>query len=116
MKSDFLALPGLIDVHVHFGDPGQTHKEDFYTGTSAALAGGYTMVVDMPKNADPIVSDRALKFKVKTARSKVVCDVGFHFGSLGNNLGELKKVNKKVVGLKLYLNQTTEDSSSMFHR
>ena len=102
-----LRLPGLIDVHVHFRDPGQTHKEDFFTGTSAALAGGYTMVLDMPNNSDPIVSDRLLKSKVKTAKSKIVCDIGFHFGSLGNNLDELKKVHKKVIGLKLYLNQTT---------
>lgn len=100
-------LPGLIDVHVHFRDPGQTHKEDFYTGTSAALSGGYTLVVDMPNNLDPIVSGRALKLKVKSAKSKIVCDVGFHFGSLGNNLDELKKIHKKVIGLKLYLNQTT---------
>lgn len=107
IKSGTIRLPGLIDVHVHFRDPGQTHKEDFYTGTSAALAGGYTMVLDMPNNADPIVSDRALKSKVKSAKLKIVCDMGFHFGSLGNDLDELKKVYKKVVGLKLYLNQTT---------
>ena len=43
-----LRLPGLIDIHVHLRDPGQTHKEDFLTGTSAALAGGVTTVFDMP--------------------------------------------------------------------
>lgn len=107
MKSDVIRLPGMIDVHVHFRDPKQTHKENFYTGTSAALAGGYTMVLDMPNNADPIVSNRALNRKTQIAKSRIVCDVGFHFGSLGNNFGELKKVYKKVVGLKLYLNQTT---------
>lgn len=106
-KPKVIRLPGLIDVHVHFRDPGQTPKEDFYTGTSAALAGGYTMVLDMPNNINPIISDRVLKLKIKSARSKIVCDVGFHFGSLGNNLEELKKVYKKVGGLKLYLNQTT---------
>jgi len=106
-KSKTLKLPGLIDIHVHFRDPGQTHKEDFFTGTSAALAGGYTLVIDMPNNINAIVSDKALKLKVKSAKSKIVCDLGFHFGSLGNDLGELKKVYKKVIGLKLYLNRTT---------
>ena len=43
-------LPGLIDTHVHFRDPGQTHKEDFGTGTKAAIAGGFTMVCAMPNN------------------------------------------------------------------
>lgn len=107
MKSSQLRLPGLIDVHVHFRDPGQTHKEDFFTGTAASLAGGYTMVLDMPNNADPIVSRRALKSKIKSAKSKAVCDIGFHLGSLGNDIDELGKIYKKVVGLKLYLNQTT---------
>lgn len=106
MQSAFI-LPGMIDVHVHFRDPGQTHKENFFTGTSSALAGGYTMVVDMPNNQSPIINNQRLNEKMKSAKSKVVCDVGLHFGSLGNNLGELKKVYKKVVGLKLYLNQTT---------
>ncbi|HIC93410.1 MAG TPA: dihydroorotase, partial [Anaerolineae bacterium] len=47
-------LPGLIDVHVHLRDPGGTHKEDFHTGTAAALAGGVTAVLDMPNNFPPI--------------------------------------------------------------
>ncbi|NTU73901.1 amidohydrolase family protein, partial [Candidatus Roizmanbacteria bacterium] len=50
-------FPGLIDIHVHFRDPGQTHKEDFYTGTVAALKGGFTQVFDMPNNALPIINE-----------------------------------------------------------
>lgn len=46
-------LPGLIDAHVHLRDPGGTHKEDFLTGTQAALAGGVTAVLDMPNNSPP---------------------------------------------------------------
>lgn len=107
MSAKLIRLPGLIDVHVHFRDPGQTYKEDFRTGTRAALAGGYTMVLDMPNNKVPITNLQLLKEKQKSANSKALCDVGFHFGSLGNNLGEFKKVYKKVTGLKLYLNQTT---------
>lgn len=102
-----ITLPGLIDVHTHMRTPGQTHKENFYTGTLAALNGGFTAVIDMPNNAVPITTKKLLDEKIRIAEEETVCDVGFHFGSLGNNLEELKKVSKKVFGLKLYLNQTT---------
>lgn len=102
-----IKLPGLIDVHVHLRDPGQTHKEDFFTGTSAALAGGFTTILDMPNNKIPITSIRALEEKQKIASEKIVCDVGFYFGSLGENLKDFEKVQNKVFGLKIYLNQTT---------
>jgi dihydroorotase-like cyclic amidohydrolase len=105
--SELLTLPGLVDVHVHLRDPGQTHKEDFYTGTAAALAGGFTDVFDMPNNAEPIVSERALEEKLASARRQIVCDVGLYFGSLGDNLDEFKQVQDRVRGLKLYLNVTT---------
>jgi len=102
-----ITLPGLIDPHVHLRDPGQTEKEDFFTGTSAALAGGFTTLIDMPNNPDPITTEAKLMAKQKIASEKIVCDVGFHFGSLGDNLDEFTKVQDKVLGLKIYLNQTT---------
>lgn len=102
-----ITLPGLIDPHVHFRDPGQTHKEDFYTGTSAALAGGYTVVADMPNNLEPITSLEKLNAKISLAKSKTVCDIGFHFGTLGDNFDQFYKVFDKVLGLKIYMNVTT---------
>ena len=60
-------LPGLIDVHVHFRDPGQTDKEDFFTGTSASIAGGFTTVFDMPNNATPITTMKSLREKISIA-------------------------------------------------
>ncbi len=102
-----LTLPGLIDPHVHLRDPGQTHKEDFYTGTCAALAGGFTTILDMPNNKTPITTSKILNQKIKIAKNKIVCDVGFHFGSLGDNIKEFKKIKQKVTGLKLYLSLTT---------
>jgi carbamoyl-phosphate synthase/aspartate carbamoyltransferase/dihydroorotase len=102
-----LSLPGLIDPHVHLRDPGQTHKEDFYTGTAAALAGGYTTVFDMPNNAEPITTLERLEAKIASAKSKTVADIGFHFGTLGDNFAEFAKVIDKVHGLKIYLNVTT---------
>src|SRR3989344_6340515 len=117
-----ITLPGLIDPHVHLRDPGQTEKEDFYTGTCAALAGGYTIVLDMPNNKVPISTFDRLGEKIKIAKGKAVCDIGFYFGSLGDNLDEFKKIpppvfdpegsdpewaGGQVFGIKLYLNQTT---------
>lgn len=106
-KMKQIILPGLIDPHVHFRTPGQEYKEDFTTGTSAAVAGGYTMVLDMPNNKVPITTEKVLMEKIEIARKNVICDIGFHFGSLGDNLDEFKKVHDKVTGLKLYLNETT---------
>ena len=91
-----IILPGLIDLHVHFRDPGQTEKEDFYTGTSAALAGGFTTVFDMPNNKLPITTVEKLQEKILIAEKKVVCNIGFYFGSLGDNLEEFKKLQKTI--------------------
>ncbi|MDO8657721.1 MAG: amidohydrolase family protein [Candidatus Levybacteria bacterium] len=102
-----LIFPGLIDPHVHLRDPGQTEKEDFYTGSCAALAGGFTTILDMPNNKVPITTFDRLEEKVKIAKEKIVCDTGFYFGSLGDNIEEFEKVNGKVFGIKLYLDKTT---------
>jgi len=104
---DIIRLPGLIDVHVHLRDPGQTQKEDFTTGTSAALAGGFTTVVDMPNNAESITTIERLQNKRTIAQSKTVSNIGFHYGSLGDNLDSFAEAAKYSVGLKLYLNNTT---------
>lgn len=102
-----LRLPGLIDPHVHLRTPGQTQKEDFFTGSSAALAGGFTTIIDMPNNLVPITSLDRLKEKQKIACGQTVCDIGFYAGSLGDNQQELQKMEPFVFGLKLYLNKTT---------
>ncbi len=102
-----ITLPGLIDIHTHLRTPGQTHKEDFYTGTAAAIAGGFTQILDMPNNTFPITSAKLLLEKIEFAKKSIVSDVGFYFGSLGDNLSEFEKVKEKVFGLKLYLNETT---------
>lgn len=102
-----MIIPGLIDVHVHLRDPGQTHKEDFFSGTSAALAGGFTTVIDMPNNKEPVTTLERLQHKIIEAKKKTVCDIGFYAGSLGDNPAELIKMEPYVFGLKLYLNKTT---------
>lgn len=105
--AEVIKLPGLIDPHVHLRDPGQTYKEDFLSGTSAALAGGFTTVMDMPNNLEPITTLERLEAKIASARTQVVSDIGFYFGTLGDNFDEFPKVIDKVKGLKIYLNVTT---------
>ncbi len=103
----FLRLPGLIDIHTHFRDPGQTDKEDFFTGTSAAIAGGVTTIFDMPNNSKPITTYEHLLEKTEIVKEKAVCDFGLYFGTDGKNMEQFEKVVDKVVGLKIYLNMTT---------
>lgn len=101
-------IPGLIDAHVHLREPGATHKEDFYTGSRAAVAGGFTFIIDMPNNPEPTITLERLEEKIKLAE-KAVCDIGFHFGTNGRNLAEFPKVwdHPRVFGLKIYCNHTT---------
>lgn len=102
-----IVIPGLIDVHVHLRDPGQLHKEDFYTGTSAALAGGITTVLDMPNNATPTISQERLNEKEKLALEKAVCDFGFYIGATDKNASEA--ANSSAAAMKIYIGATTGD-------
>lgn len=101
-----IRLPGLIDPHVHLRDPGATHKEDFATGTAAALAGGFTCVLDMPNNTPPITDAEALAAKQAVARSKAYCDYGLYLGAGADNIATAAGLAPQVTGLKLYLDQT----------
>jgi dihydroorotase len=100
-----LVLPGLIDPHVHLREPGDTYKEDFVTGSKAAIAGGFTTVIDMPNNAVPTTTMKRLEEKKRLAKKKAYCDVFFHFGGTDDNFDEVKKADP--VSLKLYLGKTT---------
>jgi dihydroorotase len=113
----FLVLPGLIDPHVHFRDPGDTYKEDFVTGGRTAIAGGFTTVIDMPNNSKPTITKRRLDEKTRLAK-KALCDVLFHFGGTDDNFDEIGKANPN--SLKLYLGKTTgklmlKDPESLKH-
>ena len=102
-----IRLPGLIDTHVHLREPGATQKEDFETGTMAAIAGGYTCILDMPNNPEPTISLKALRKKIKLAKERIYCDVGFHFGASADSVAYFERVQKKTFGLKIYMNHTT---------
>lgn len=73
-------LPGLIDPHVHFRDPGLTYKEDFKTGSMAAANGGFTFVMDMPNTLPKTNTYKAFKDKLEMANSKSVVNFGLHSG------------------------------------
>ncbi|WRQ72878.1 MAG: dihydroorotase [Methanosarcinales archaeon Met12] len=74
-----LVLPGAIDVHVHFRDPGMSHKEDWYSGSCAAAAGGVTTVIDHPNTIPPTTTLKSFEAKLKASRSSIV-DFGINAG------------------------------------
>lgn len=103
-------LPGIIDVHVHFREPGMEHKEDWATGSAAAAAGGVTTVFDMPNTVPPTDSVAHFERKLALARAKSVVDFGI-YGLLGeHNLGDVEALaDAGVIGFKLFLGNTTGD-------
>ena len=105
--SRLLELPGLVDVHVHLREPGGEQKEDFETGTKAAVAGGYTQIFDMPNNIPPTVTYQALDNKIKRTKGRIYCDLGFNFGATAKSSKCFLKIYKKVFGLKIYMSKTT---------
>lgn len=104
-----LLLPGAVDLHVHLRDPGFTQKEDFFTGTSAAVAGGVTTVCDMPNTLPATSTLEALAQKKEIAKQKAVCDYLLFFGASEQNLGEARKAfdSGGVAGAKVFMGPTT---------
>ncbi len=101
-----IRLPGLVDAHVHLRQPGYVHKEDFFTGTSAALAGGVTTVLDMPNTLPPTSSPEQLAEKVALAAANVVCDIGLFVGATSSDLDDYLPAAQHACGLKIYVNET----------
>lgn len=97
-------FPGLIDAHVHFRDPGFTRKEDFATGSRAALYGGMTYVVDMP-NVNPVTSTaQRLRARMERARREACLEMGFFALLTSDNLEEMAEMKQAgAVGFKIYL-------------
>ena len=99
-----LVLPGMIDMHVHFRDPGFTEREDFQSGTRAAAAGGVTAVADMPNTVPSVTSIEALREKVEIADGKALIDFALIAGA-----GELSAdtlvglAEGGVVGFKTFM-------------
>lgn len=101
-----IKLPGLIDPHVHIREPGDTHKEDWDTGTAAALAGGFTTILAMPNTRPPVTDYETLTMALSTARTKARCDYAQFLGAGPDNLESLNDLGAHTAGLKFYLDQT----------
>uniref|UniRef100_A0A667ZMF4 Multifunctional protein CAD n=1 Tax=Myripristis murdjan TaxID=586833 RepID=A0A667ZMF4_9TELE len=99
-------LPGLIDVHVHLREPGATHKEDFSSGTAAALAGGVTMVCSMPNTSPAVIDPSSLAMVQKLAKAGCRCDYALYLGAASDNATILPTIASQAAGLKMYLNDT----------
>lgn len=101
-------LPGVIDTHVHFRDPGLTHKADMATESRAAVAGGVTSFIDMPNTKPQTVTLEALEAKYADAARKSVANYAFYIGATDANINELQHVDyAKVPGVKLFLGSST---------
>jgi len=104
-------LPGVIDGHVHFREPGQTHKEDWLTGSRAAVHGGVTTVLDMPNTLPPTRTSADARAKAALADARSYCDFGLFglFDAVSVGTGSLAELvtSRAVVGLKVFMGPTT---------
>ena len=103
---DLVLLPGLVDTHVHLNEPGNTHWEGFATGTAAAVAGGFTTVVDMPLNSLPVTTTpAAVAAKRAAAAGKLSCNVGLWGGvTAGMDEADVEALlDAGVLGVKAFL-------------
>ena len=104
-------LPGAIDPHVHFRDPGNPEKEDLESGSRAAAAGGVTSFLDMPNTSPNATNRLALEAKIALAAKKSVTHHGFFIGATTNNVSDLQSVQGMdgVCGIKIFMGSSTGD-------
>ncbi|WP_281644489.1 dihydroorotase [Bacteroides zoogleoformans] len=101
-------LPGIIDDHVHFRDPGLTHKADILTESRAAAAGGVTSIMDMPNTNPPTVTLDALEAKLDLLNEKCIVNHSCYFGATNSNYKDFHKLDKRrVCGVKLFMGSST---------
>ena len=104
-------LPGAIDPHVHFRDPGNPEKEDLESGSRAAAAGGITSFLDMPNTSPNATNRLALEAKIASAAKKAVTHHGFFVGATTNNVSDLQSVQGMdgICGIKIFMGSSTGD-------
>ena len=101
-------LPGVIDGHVHFRDPGLTHKADIITESRAAAAGGVTSIMDMPNTSPQTTTLDALNAKLDHLAEKCSVNYSCYFGATNNNYPLLEQLDKhRVCGVKLFMGSST---------
>ena len=104
-------LPGAIDPHVHFRDPGNPEKEDLESGSRAAAAGGITSFLDMPNTVPNATNRVELEAKIALASKKAVSHHGFFIGATSNNVADLQSIDGMdgVCGIKIFMGSSTGD-------
>ena len=108
IKSNII-LPGFIDPHVHFRDPGLTHKEDFKSGSESAANGGFTTVIDMPNTLPKTNTYQAFKEKLAIGKKKSI--VNFELQAGVNNYEEMKKVQSlKPIAYKIFMDLESDSA------
>jgi allantoinase len=116
-----LVFPGAIDPHVHFDEPGFTHREDFLHGTSEAAKGGVTTVIDMPcTSLPPVTTYAAFENKLGIIKNKAVVDYALYGGVSGHTAErslarDMEELSPKVVGFKCYFISGMETFTSVSH-
>lgn len=111
-------IAGGIDAHVHFREPGLTHKADMETESRAAAAGGVTTVFDMPNTRPATISAMTLKEKMDLAEAKAHCKIGFHIGATNENAAEISSLVRygdesvgirpsDIAGVKVFMGSST---------
>jgi dihydroorotase len=101
-------IPGAIDDHVHFREPGLTQKADLLTESRAALAGGVTSFMEMPNTIPQTTTVQAWEDKIALAATKSLANYSFYLGATNNNLSELEKGDyQRVCGVKVFMGSST---------
>ena len=101
-------IPGIIDEHVHFREPGLTQKADIYTESRAAVAGGVTSFMDMPNTNPQTTTQELLQQKFDLAAENSLANYSFYLGATNDNLSEVVKTDpRKVCGIKLFMGSST---------
>jgi allantoinase len=107
---DKLLMPGIVDTHVHINQPGRTEWEGFDTATRAALAGGLTMLVDMPLNSSPVTTTPAAFDAKKSSMAQLHTHVGLWGGIIPGNYDNIEPlIHKGVLGFKAFLTHSGID-------
>lgn len=109
-KGKFI-LPGVIDSHVHFQDPGFTHREEFESATAAAAVGGVTTAISHPMNDPPIVDVESYNFTMEAYRGRGYIDYGIHGGGTSNNIDKIEALWNKTgaISIKMFMCNSVEE-------
>jgi allantoinase len=107
-------MPGVIDAHVHFWDPGYTYREDWATGTMSAAAGGVTTVIEMPTTSPPTITPEAFKAKKEMAEKKAYIDFALHAGVTPATIQYIDDLSREgAASFKMFMSEKIREFDRM---